>query len=204
MTDPTVLPQDLLPSSRKLAKLTAIALLVAAVLLVTVVLPAEYGVDPTGLGTRLGLTALSTGTASTGNAETPATRVAESSLEPSAGSPLTAVWKSPTPYRNDVQTVTLAPNQGIEVKARMKAGERFMFSWKAEGGAVSVDMHGEKLQAAQDEFTSYWKGRDQTEAHGQFQAPFDGTHGWYWRNRGQTPVTITVQTSGFYEKLYRL
>jgi hypothetical protein len=30
-------------------------------------------------------------------------------------------------------------------------------------------------------------------------APFDGTHGWYWRNRGEATVTIVLQTSGFYD-----
>jgi hypothetical protein len=44
-----------LPSSRQLLKSTAIAGCVAAVLLVTAVLPAEHGIDPTGIGQLLGL-----------------------------------------------------------------------------------------------------------------------------------------------------
>ncbi|HEU0076657.1 MAG TPA: hypothetical protein VFQ76_03350, partial [Longimicrobiaceae bacterium] len=49
-------PKNELPSSRALLRSTAIAAATAAVLLVTVVLPAEYGVDPTGVGRVLGLT----------------------------------------------------------------------------------------------------------------------------------------------------
>ena len=45
-----------LPSTGKLLKSTIIAIIVAAVLLVTVVLPAEYGVDPTRIGRVFGLT----------------------------------------------------------------------------------------------------------------------------------------------------
>ncbi|MEJ7759345.1 MAG: hypothetical protein WKF55_07100 [Gemmatimonadaceae bacterium] len=45
-----------LPSSRKLLRSTALAAVVALLLLVTVVLPAEYGVDATGIGRALGLT----------------------------------------------------------------------------------------------------------------------------------------------------
>ena len=45
-----------LPSSRQLLRSTAIAAATAAVLLVTTVLPAEYGIDPTGVGRALGLT----------------------------------------------------------------------------------------------------------------------------------------------------
>ena len=45
-----------LPSTRKLVRSTVIALLTAVVLLVTVVMPSEYAVDPTGVGRALGLT----------------------------------------------------------------------------------------------------------------------------------------------------
>ena len=45
-----------LPSSKQLIISTLIALSVASVLLITTILPAEYGVDPTGIGKHLGLT----------------------------------------------------------------------------------------------------------------------------------------------------
>ena len=50
-------PPDLdLPSARQLRRATLLAVIVAVSLGVTAVLPAEYGVDPTGIGRRLGLT----------------------------------------------------------------------------------------------------------------------------------------------------
>jgi hypothetical protein len=98
--------------------------------------------------------------------------------------------------------LTLKPNEGAEIKAMMKPGDRFVFSWVAEGGVVSFDMHGEELNAGKDEFTSYWKGRNES-SHRSFEAPFAGTHGWCWRNRGTAPVTIRVKTSGYYERLFR-
>ncbi|MCF5038457.1 transmembrane anchor protein, partial [Pseudomonas lactis] len=45
-----------LPTTRKLVRSTVIAMLVAAGLLVTVVMPSEYAIDPTGVGRTLGLT----------------------------------------------------------------------------------------------------------------------------------------------------
>jgi len=71
-----------------------------------------------------------------------------------------------------------------------------------DGGKVEFDMHGERLNAG-SAFTSYWKDEEQASAHGGFTAPFDGTHGWYWVNHGDKPVTVKVKVSGFYEKLYR-
>ena len=47
---------DELPTSRQLVRSTAIAAGVAGALLVTIVLPSEYAIDPTGIGRVLGLT----------------------------------------------------------------------------------------------------------------------------------------------------
>ena len=45
-----------LPSTGQLLKSTGIAAAVASVLLVTIVMPSEYGVDPTRVGSIFGLT----------------------------------------------------------------------------------------------------------------------------------------------------
>jgi hypothetical protein len=212
MTDIARQQQDALPSAGQLLKMTGLAIAIATVVLFTMVLPAEYGIDPTGIGKRLGLASLSAGPAAQPAAP------AKPAAEPSEGAErpinlseapelelggLGRVWKAPRPYRSDELSLTLRPNEGAEIKASMEQGERFVFSWVAEGGAVNFDMHGERLGAKSDEFTSYWKGSKASSGHGEFQAPFPGTHGWYWRNRGAQPVTIKVKTSGFYEKLYR-
>ncbi len=200
-----------LPSTKSLIKATLLALVVAAVVLVVFILPAEYGVDVTGIGSRLGLNAMSAAVPESEELSIPTPvdePAAETSPEAVPGteetlSTLTAAWKSPTPYRSDQMSLTLKPGEGAEIKARMRTGERFVFSWTTEGGVVNFDMHGEALNAKKDEFTSFWKGRGAADGHGAFVAPFDGTHGWYWRNRGEQPVTVTVKTSGFYEQLFR-
>src|SRR3546814_6550787 len=99
-------------------------------------------------------------------------------------------------------SLTLAPGKGAEIKAHMNQGDTFVFHWTADA-AVAVDMHGERVDAAKDEYTSYWIEREQSEASGTFTAPFDGSHGWYWLNRGDTPVTVQVDISGFQQDLYR-
>lgn len=203
MSDITQQNRSELPSTKSLLKATAIALAIAALTLATVVLPAEYGIDLTGLGTRLGLTAMS--------AELPEEPMQPATIAAAETSPaieeslstLTAVWRNPAAYRSDEMSLTLQPNEGAEIKAQMRTGERFMFSWTAENGVVNFDMHGEAVDAKNGEFTSYWKGRAQASGNGAFVAPFDGTHGWYWRNRGESPVTVRVRTSGYYEQLYR-
>ena len=51
-------PKDSLPNYRQLRRSTLYAFSIASVLMVTIVLPAEFGRDPTGVGTALGLTAM--------------------------------------------------------------------------------------------------------------------------------------------------
>lgn len=192
----SALPTRITPSPATLAKATAGAAIAAAAILTLFVLPAEYGIDPTGVGGALGLTGMVA--VKTDAPEATAAPVATASALPTGAS----IARTGT-LRQDAMTITLAPHSGQEVKAHMQAGDSFVFSWTTTGGSVKVDMHGEKPDAAEGEFTSYWEERAQTSAQGSFTAPFAGTHGWYWRNKGDTPVTVTVKTAGFYKDLFQ-
>lgn len=98
-------------------------------------------------------------------------------------------------------SVTLPPDKGAEIQAPMKQGEGFTFHWEASS-AVDVDMHGERPNAG-EEYTTYWVQGAERSGAGLFAAPFDGNHGWYWRNRGKTPVTVTVTVTGVAGALFR-
>lgn len=195
-----------LPTLPQLIKATGVALIAAGAILVTAVLPAEYGIDPTGIGKALGLTALSAhggGAASVGlPAASAATLPGGTAPVPVVPTAEASVGKREVPFSAGEMSLTLQPREGAEIKAAMRQGDQFVFSWVAEGGKVDFDMHGERPNAG-DEFTSYWQDQGQTSAHGTFVAPFDGSHGWYWLNRGDQPVTVKVKVSGFFEKLYR-
>lgn len=186
-------------STAQLLKATTLALIGAGVILLTAVLPAEYGIDPTGIGKALGLTALHT------PAEEDVSEKADA-LAPASSAPKNSVEESVSqqtmPYQSGQMTLTLQPESGAEIKAQMRAGETIVFSWVSDGGPVSFDMHGEKPNDGSN-FTSYWTGRDETQGHGSFTAPFAGSQGWYWQNDGTEPVSITVKVSGYFEKLYK-
>ena len=195
MTDIGTSTRSELPSVRQLNKATAFAAATAAILLVTAILPAEYGIDPTGVGSALGLTAMGDGKQAEQQTEsaTPAGEAISPQTEPVGGEMTATIQKGEV-------TLTLQPGEGREVKATMTAGEEFDFSWStANGSKVNYDQHGEVFGAASDEYTSYDKGT-KASSTGKFRAPFDGTHGWYWRNRTEGPVTITVSASGQFSK----
>lgn len=201
-----------LPSKRKLLRSTLIALAVAIALLITVVLPAEYAIDPTGIGRMLGLTemgeikgqlaeeaaadaardaALAARDAAGKRAATPTEPSVEAApaVAPTAGSP----WR-------DQMQVVLQPGEGAEIKLAMKAGQRAQFSWTAQGGAVNFDTHGD----GGGQSISYEKGRSVPADDGEIEAAFDGNHGWFWRNRGDAPVTVVVRVRGQYSDIKRV
>lgn len=193
MTDfNTPMPVEL-PSIGQLNRATLLSAGVAAVLLVTTVLPAEYGVDPTGIGRVFGLTPMG----EMKQAEDAAGHAAPADAVPApvAGEEATAAL----PGQPAEVRLTLQPNEGREVKATMKAGGEFDYSWSTDGPEVRFELHGEPAGAASDDYTSYEKGSSKG-ASGKFRAPFDGTHGWYWKNRGDTPATITVTATGAFSK----
>lgn len=209
-----------LPSTRQLLKATTLAIAVACGLLITTVLPAEYGIDPTGIGTRLGLDVLaSTAVAAEPTAPPAAPATAGTPDRDAANAALAAkavaafgesegqsfdahaVSLSAAPLRRDSLSVTLPPGKGAEVKAHLKSGDGLVFHWTASG-AVAVDMHGERI-GAKNAWTSYSVETAQREASGTFTAPFEGSHGWYWRNRGTEPVTVQIEVTGFQADLYR-
>ena len=63
-------------------------------------------------------------------------------------------------------------------------------------------MHGERPNA-KGEWTSYSIEPAQNEARGTFVAPFEGSHGWYWKNENDEPVTVEVAVTGFQPDLHQ-
>jgi hypothetical protein len=212
--------KDSLPSSGQLLKATGLAMLVASLLLIVAVWPAEYGIDPTGIGKRLGLLALGTAQATevglppvAPSASAPAAptdpgadalkaqAAAVFGVQPGQTFDAAAVVRHDAAAKTESMTITLAPGKGAEVKAMMAAGESLTFQWSASGD-VAVDMHGER-PSVKDQYTSYWIEGARREGAGSLTAPFAGQHGWYWLNRGSTPVTVKVSVTGFQEKLFQ-
>lgn len=208
---------SVVPTRRSLVKATLLAMLVAAAILLLAVLPAEYGIDPTGVGSHLGLDALASTETQTkvGAPTSPApsgTALASAAVptgpeldavgQPAQAVDASHVSKRTDALRSDEMAVTLAPGKGAEIKAAMQSGAGFVFQWTASA-PVAVDMHGERKDAKEGEYTSYWIERSLDHGSGSFTAPFEGSHGWYWLNRSDAPITVKVQVTGFQQKLYR-
>ena len=196
-----------LPSSKQLVRSTVLAAIAALVLLVAVVLPAEYGIDPTGVGRVLRMTemgdikqqlaadAAADATATLAAPSPPASATAVAMAVPApAPQPSTpkVAWRDEIPF-------TLKPGEGTEIKLKMAEGAKAQYAWVVEGGAVNFDTHGD----APGKSVSYEKGRAVSSDEGVLTAEFTGNHGWFWRNRGQSNVTLILRTRGDYTEIKR-
>ena len=190
------------PSTRQLIRSTLIAAVSALVLLFTVVLPSEYGVDPSGIGRALGLTEMGeikTRLAREAAKDATATQAPHS--EPAAAKAAASnAGASNGPAWRDEMTFTLTPGQGTEIKLKMLEGDKAKYAWSVQGGVVNFDTHGDGTGRS----VSYEKGRRVANDEGELIAAFTGNHGWYWRNRGEANVTVLLRTGGTYSDIKRV
>ena len=167
------------PSKAKLAWATLAAVVVAGVVLVSAVLPAEYDIDPLGIGEALGLRVLAT----PGSGPIPV-------LEG-------AIIAARSSYRLDRRTFVLEPEGWVEYKYRLEEGRSMVYSWTATHW-VRSEMHSE-ADGAPEGTAEFFEVEEQTVArHGSYVAPFPGIHGWYWLNETDDTVTVTLDASGFF------
>ncbi|GAB5429487.1 MAG: hypothetical protein Devi2KO_29460 [Devosia indica] len=240
-----------LPTTDRLIRSTVIAGVSALAILVTVVLPSEYGIDPTGFGRLTGLTtmgqikmqlaeeaaaeeALSAAVASGTANPTPVAPAADTqqlaarvdaleslilelqSAQPTAAVPtevapapaelaaVPAPVETPAPvaaplWRDEV-TFTLTPMEGTEYKLVMTAGAVATYEFVVDGGVINFDAHGE----GEGQSLTYEEGRGVMGDSGQMIPPVSGTHGWFFRNRGNEDVVVTLRTGGDYQELRKL
>ncbi len=221
--------KDQLPSSKQLLVSTLAAFVVAMVLLITVILPAEYAIDPTGIGRGLGLTEmgeiktslaaeseadkaksapqtvqqLSPQSAQQSNQTAAQAQPAKSTAQPAqqvAKAAPEPVQKKPV-VKQDKRVLTLAPGQAAELKLGMNKGDKVQYRWIAEGGKLNFDTHGDNAEIS---YHGYGKGRNKPGQEGELVAAFDGNHGWFWRNRSDTVVTLTLEVQGEFLGLMRV
>jgi len=236
-----------LPTSAQLRRSTIIAAISAVAIGTMVYLPAEYGTDPTGVGSILGLTQMgeikqqlyaeaeadelaasqtTTAPATSDPDPDPASRLdaieepltamapavevdrldATPPPEPVASVPEQVVTPTPqtvpdvpepvAPVWRDEVSYTLEPTVGVEVKLVMEEGAVAEFYWTTNGAVVAYDTHGDG-----DGSISYEKGRDVADQTGTLTAAFTGNHGWFWRNRTDAPLTVTLFVRGDYSAL---
>jgi len=189
------------PSVKSLLLACISSTLLAVVVLLIAVLPAEFNIDPTGLGKNLGLTILSQ------TVDLKEKTVVISCPE-SGNTSVTEKLKSTkqiqdlghTTHWQDTVAISIPPGKELEYKFYISKGEKLEFVWDTDGIALYFDFHGEP----EGDKTGYFKSfKESTQSHssGTLIVPFTGSHGWYWENRSNQTAKIILKTRGKYKVL---
>ncbi|WP_305909967.1 hypothetical protein Q9L42_002775 [Methylomarinum sp. Ch1-1] len=198
-------------SLRSLFIASGVATLIAGFVLTVFVLPAEYGIDPTGIGKKMGLTVLAKQT----TAPEPVQAMAIS-LQPQQTAEITCPEPSDSeqnsvktsqnsasaaaPQWQDTVKIIVPAKQGLEYKFHLKKGASLEYSWATDGAKLYFDFHGEPKGDKTGYFKSFKVSTDQ-QSSGALTAPFEGSHGWYWENNTRSPITVILNTKGTYRIL---
>ncbi len=174
---------------QRLAVAVGAALLGAGLILVMFVLPAEFAVDPLGTGAKLGLLPL-------GEVGQQVAVLEANKTAGAAGQAAILVGQE-KPFQQESVDFKLAPREGMEYKYRLDKGEALLYSWSATA-PVDYELHAEPDGAPAGYAQSYEKKPASNGASGTLTAPFPGIHGWYWENKTDRDVTVTLKTAGYY------
>jgi hypothetical protein len=189
MRTTTVEESPVVEARNRIAVAAGAALLVAGLVLVMFVLPAEFAVDPLGTGARFGLLDL-------GIIGQQVEALESAGAAGEAGQ--TAILApQDRPFQQETVDFKIAPGEFVEYKYRLDKGEALLYSWKASG-PVNLDFHAEPDSGPRGYAQSYETKQAVSEASGTMTAPFSGIHGWYWQNTGSQEVTVTLHSSGYY------
>ncbi len=198
-------------NKRQILTGTAIALLVGILLFVSAVLPAEYGMDPLGTGKSLGLSKLyhSHAAESTTKLEAGTTEasplLAIKDLGSSPEVPMPKEAQNPPPVqqyseRQDSVIVKVAAGKGIEYKVKVLKYGSLKYDWTTDEGILYSDFHGDVKEATppKEEFYVSYTVAYSNNVAGTFLAPYEGRHGWYFKNRSDRDITVVLRLNGQY------
>lgn len=110
----------------------------------------------------------------------------------------------PANWRADTIDIPVKAGEGLEYKLTMKKGDAIVYSIAygdlEHPGLMEVEFHGhtEKNAEGIGDLMFYSKTGGSAQ-HGQFEAPWEGIHGWYLKNESGKDVTVTLNVAGFYE-----
>ena len=200
---------------KQIIKATLIALILGSIILVTTVLPAEYGIDPLGTGKLLGFSRLyqpeeeTSATEAGSNIATPShptLKMEDAGSGPTVLRPKEA--DSPAPdkqliEREDSIQVKVPAGKGIEYKIYMLKYGKVKYEWRTDKGTVFFDFHGDvklKKPGKNDYFESYTVAYADNMIGTMFTS-FEGKHGWYFQNKSNRDVLINIRLKGQYTLL---
>jgi len=207
--------QKTVMTKAQLIKSSILSLIIGLLVFVVAVLPAEFGRDPLGTGKLFGFDKLyiddapeetiEVNTENGGPKTFKKLKLEKLGSPPSVPKPVEANNPPPSEQfaeRSDTIKVVVPARRGIEYKFKALKHASVKYEWATDDGKiVYIDFHGEVYQENPPEnvfYESYTLAYSNNMA-GTFTTPFEGKHGWYFRNETNEPVDVTIRLKGQYK-----
>jgi hypothetical protein len=186
-------PAELNVTPKTLALITGGGLLAGVLIVLGAILPAEYNMDPLGLGKLTGLS-----------------RLWAPDAKSFAGGAGALAFTSPTAKVTHTVDIPLGPQDwpeaALEYKVNMLPGQSILYRWQAltlDGQPITTpveyDQHGhDVVEEGQSETVVDFRKGEALSDQGSLAAPMAGIYGWYFRNHSDDPVIIRLEVEGYY------
>ena len=193
-------------STATLIKASIIATVIGVVVLIIAILPAEYNIDPTGIGKAMGLTKiaqaanqpLQTQSIQVQSPQATSNERADIVINTAPSVAEIQQAREHSAVRSDTVQVLIPSGKGIEYKLLLNSYTHLEYEWKTTNDApLYFDFHGEP----QGDTTGYYESYNISSANqvkGSLTTPFSGSHGWYWKNNSGSAITVQLTTKGQY------
>jgi hypothetical protein len=169
------------------------AVVLAALIVLGAILPAEFNRDPLGVGRLSGLSRL----------------WAPEAQKVDAGA-VARAREYDTAFRSDVIEIPLGgfldgvEKSELEYKVHMQKDATLIYAWEVIGTAeprdIHFDQHGHTTpQPGQPMTVATYRQGFGLRQQGALTAPFDGIQGWQFSNSSEKPVIVRLRLSGFYD-----
>lgn len=205
-------------SKEKVLKNVKYTAIWAVIILITIVLPAEYGIDPTGFWKMTWLTKLAPNYIDENVEQCSETELSictgtkkEENIEQSFEEAIKIVEKSEENKEENKETsnvsnklektYTIPAKGNVEIKFKMNKWDEMTFNWESSE-LVYFDQHWEPTTREWKQFLPYKTVKDwkQNSDGWNIVAEFTWTHGWYWRNLSNNEMTVKLSLNGTFEE----
>ncbi len=190
---------------KKLILVSVVSITTTILILLLVFLPAKYGIDPTGLGAKIGINGLvgQSGIDKSANSNnktgTEAQDTAEIKENSEAQSNITVPEQTNTlsDTHQEIFNLTIPPKQNLTFKFAMERDYELDYHWATDSKLLRCELRGKKQEAKDNKFKVFGKLKE-SKAKGFFIAPFNGEFSLFWENNTDQEVKVRLNLKGAY------
>ncbi len=213
-------PAQPILSTRQLLISFTLAMTVGIAITFFVILPAELGQDPIGVGAMIGLDRLAEIKT---DAPVQSTVVITETggenfyvaIDPKKTTPAVDEYGQSLPaldganlrvhdvmYNSETVEILLDTDAQVKYKVVMDKGEVLLYRWEANGD-VYYDFHAHQVEGNPDFWTRYSEDEGKAD-QGSIVTPYQGQHGWFWLNIASKPITVKLKVTGYFDELVEI